>query len=158
MNTAKKKEQTILIVEDEDLIFSMIAKHLIDVMNEYKLVFALRRATSLMDAKKQWLEHSPVAVSLDMQFPLANGEKIDPFAGAKLYEEFLSPKSVAYKSFTYRKIAICSSAKVEDTKGFLKKHGIPERFFPAIYSKGGPSMYTELAKTLLNAAAGLKLG
>ena len=147
-----KKVATILIVEDDDVLFSKMAQTLIDEMANQKTEFVIRRASTLQDAHLSWQEHTPTAISIDMQFPLLKGRYPDRTAGAQLVYELMYLQNTQENAAFADKAVMYSGLSDIDIRILLKRNGVNERFFPPILNKDPIYGHSAWAKKMMAVA------
>jgi CheY-like chemotaxis protein len=147
-----RKVPTILIIEDDDGLFSKMAQTLIDEMTNQKTDFAIRRASTQRDAYLSWQEHTPHAISIDMQFPVLRGGRVDHMAGAQLFYEMMYLHNGEIDRELPHKAVMYSASSEADIRILLKRNGIREQFLPSILNKDQMYGHSAWAKKMMTIA------
>ena len=135
-------EFKILIVEDDDRLYSSMEKEILREASARGLIIQIVRAPVLVEAKRKIKEEVFHVVSTDMNFPFYADEKhARDGAGAHL-------ASYATRRGITTPLVVYSSGEVDETKTTLRDAGVDD--LPPIFQKKIGYSHGEWAKAVLD--------
>lgn len=143
---------TILIVEDDDSLFTGMKETLLDLMKESTASnIEVVRAVSLREALAIWENTKLVAISIDMQFPIFAKDKIYPENGAELLAHLYHGEDDTHP-YNKNKILFYTGLQKAEAANILIKYGFDTTIIPQILHKSRMYTHSAWAKALLTIA------
>lgn len=143
---------TILIVEDDDSLFTGMKETLLDLIKESTASnIEIVRAVSLREALATWEKTKLVAISIDMQFPIFAKDRVYPENGAELLAHLYHGEDETHP-YNKNKILFYTGLQKAEATGILTRYGFDASIIPQILHKSRMHTHSAWAKALLTIA------
>lgn len=134
----------LLIVEDDNYAYASMERTIQDNQAWQKMDIEILRVATYADAKRALRDWNPLVVATDMMYPLTEGGRIEPNAGAHL---------IGYVNRRYQMPCILySSSDIEESKEKLLENGVdsPVTVFKKDLTYGHTEWVTGVMAALTN--------